>query len=478
MGDWYPSESELKRYPHFDNFLPPSEIEAIVKNPERVRTNAFFPFLCYIKRWQPFRSGDTSNKKKERPIRYASRRDAYIFASYRHVLSEKYETLLSELGISESVIGYRKIPVEGEGGRGKCNIHFAKDAFDAVSVLGDCCAVALDISSYFENIDHKSLRDVWCRLLEVDELPSDHAHVFNAITRYAVVDRDSVYERLGYYGPKPSGGKGFLKRFNEMPMQLCKPKEFRQKICGGLPQFPSLIEVNEKHYGIPQGAPISDLLANAYLIDFDCQMAAFVAERGGFYYRYSDDILVLVPGGKAEGQAAKEYALTLIKQFGDQLVIKPEKSLLVQFNRDREGQTFRLVEATQCKNGLEYLGFRFDGKKVYLRDSTLSAFYRKITYSARRAADAFVARYPGKDLSFLIENFNVETFTKRFGRVEDFDENPDYRGWTFWTYATRAAEIFGLQGHPIHRQLRKHRGLIRKRINSELARALVRRKKR
>lgn len=468
----------MKRYPHFDKFLPPNEIEAIVKDPERVRSNAFFPFLRYVKRWQPFRFEDASRKKKERPIRYASRRDAYIFSYYRHLLSEKYESALGSLGISDCVIAYRKIPVEGGRGSGKCNIHFAKDTFDAVSALGACCAVALDISSYFESIDHEILRQVWCRLWEVDDLPSDHAHVFANITRYAVLDRNSVYERLGYFGPKPKGGKGFLKPFNEMPMQLCTPKEFRAKICGGLPEFPSLVEVNDKNYGIPQGAPISDLLANAYLIDFDCQMADFVRERGGFYYRYSDDILVLVPGGEAEGQAAKDHAMALIKNFGDQLVIKAEKSSVAQFSKCQDGQTFRLISGAQGRNGLEYLGFRFDGTNIYLRDSTLSAFYRKITYSARRSADAFVARYPGKDLSFLVENFDVEAFTKRFGRVEDFDSSPDYRDWTFWTYARRAAEIFGEQGKPIHRQLRKHRRLIRERINSEIARALARRSKR
>lgn len=478
MKDWYPSKRDLKRYPHFDNFLPPSEIEAIVKNPERVRTNAFFPFLRYIKSWQPFRAEDVPHKKKERPIRYASRRDACIFAYYRHLLSKKYEKALRALGISNCVIGYRKISVEGEGQRGKCNIHFAKDAFDAVSALGDCGAVALDISSYFENIDHEILRQVWCRLWDVDELPTDHAQVFKAITRYAVVDRNSVYERLGYYGPKPKGGKGFLKPFNEMPMQLCTPKEFREKICGGSPDYPSLIEINEKTHGIPQGAPISDLLANAYLIDFDCKIAAFVRERGGYYYRYSDDILVLLPGGEAEAQAAKEYAIDLIKSFGDQLVIKPEKSSMVQFRKGTEGQTFQHLEGAQGKAGLEYLGFRFDGASVFLRGSTLSAFYRKITYSARRAADAFVARYPGKDITFLIENFDIELFTKKFGRVEDFDNSPDYRTWTFWTYAKRAADIFGRKGQPIHRQLRKHRRIIRERIESELLRALARRAKR
>ena len=246
MRDRYPSTSDLKRYPHFDKYLPPSEIEAIVKDPERVRTNAFYPFLLYNKKWQPFRSEDPLAKSKVRPIRYASRRDAYILSYYRRLISEKYETALATLGISECVIAYRKISVDGEEQRGKCNIHFAKDAFDAVSALGDCCAVTLDISSYFESIDHETLRRIWCRLWEVDELPPDHAKVFRAITRYAVVDRDSVYERLGYYGPKPKGGKGFLKPFKEIPMQLCTPKDFKEKICGGLPEYPSLIEQNDR----------------------------------------------------------------------------------------------------------------------------------------------------------------------------------------------------------------------------------------
>lgn len=477
MEAWHPSKKDLKRYPHFDKFLPPSEIEAIVNDPERVRTNPFYPFLRYIKSWQPFRSEDVPRNKKERPIRYASRRDACIFSYYRHLLSEKYEAALNILGIAECVIAYRKIPVPGDGQRGKCNIHFAKDAFDGVSALGDCCAVALDISGFFENIDHKFLQRVWCRLWKVDELPPDHEHVFRAITRYAVADRNRVYERLGYYGTRPEGGKGYLKHFNEMPMQLCTPKAFREKICGGLPEFPSLIEVNEEPYGIPQGAPISDLLANAYLIDFDCQMAAFVQELGGIYYRYSDDILVLVPGGPVEGQAAKHYAMALIKNFGEHLRIKPEKSAVVQFIKDGERQSFRFIEGAQGRNGLEYLGFRFDGTRVYLRDSTLSGFYRKITYSARRAANYFVARYPGKDISFLVENFDIDAFMKKFGRVEDFENHPEYRAWTFWTYAKRAADIFGPQGQPIHRQLRKHRRLIRNRIEFELERALVRKRK-
>ena len=89
----------------------------------------------------------------------------------------------------------------------------------------------------------------------------------------------------------------------------------------------------------------------------------------------------------------------------------------------------------------------------------------------------FIARYPGKDIRFLVENFDVQAFTKKFGRVEEFDSSPDYRSWTFWTYARRATEVFGQQGQPICRQIRKHRRFIRDRIDSELARALRRKRK-
>jgi hypothetical protein len=84
MTDRIFKKNDLKRYPHFDQILNLDEISAIVRNPTRVAQNGFYPLLRYTKRWQPFRREKGSNapkpRAKDRPIRYASRRDAYIFA--------------------------------------------------------------------------------------------------------------------------------------------------------------------------------------------------------------------------------------------------------------------------------------------------------------------------------------------------------------------------------------------------------------
>lgn len=169
-------------------------------------------------------------EKKSRPIRYGARRDAYIFAHYRRKLAVLYEQRLADMGISDCPIAYRQIPKPGSNG-GKCNIDFAKDAFDEVDRLGDCVAVALDIKGYFENLSHKVIKRIWCDLLGVDELPPDHYAVFKNITRYRFVDQKAVYRRLGYLGLVQRGNfmvEGFTRPYREMPKQICSNDEFRR----------------------------------------------------------------------------------------------------------------------------------------------------------------------------------------------------------------------------------------------------------
>lgn len=481
MSAWALKDRDLKRYPHFDSTISVEDAEALATSPARVARHSFYPFLRFIQKWNRFAPKGQHGKSKERPIRYAARRDAYIYSYYRHLLSHRYEAELARRGLSQSILAYRRI-ADADSGKGMCNIHFARDAVARVREIGDCCVLALDISGFFESLDHGVLKRQWCSLLSISRLPDDHFRVYEAITAYAVVDKERAYERLGHFGEKAKTKwgapiKGYLTPYNKIPKQLCTGAEFREKIAGG-GASPTIIEKNRKPYGIPQGAPISDLLANLYLLDFDTVVAAWARTLGGTYYRYSDDILIVVPGSEAVGRLLMDRVQAEIRQHGDRLKIKAEKSSLFVFNTVGDHQDFRLVMGEQGKNGLEYLGFRYNGERVYIRDATLSNLRRKVARVARREANVVARRYPTKNLAYLKANFDYDRLIARFGRVEDFGEqHNDYRTWTFWTYVTRASKVFGSIGATIPRQLRSHRALVRARLDKELERAVLERDK-
>jgi retron-type reverse transcriptase len=63
---------------------------------------------------------------------------------------------------------------------------------------------AFDISSFFDNLNHKLLREVWADVLDVKKLTSDHFNVFKNITRFSHVDIVDIFEEFKdkIYTPK------------------------------------------------------------------------------------------------------------------------------------------------------------------------------------------------------------------------------------------------------------------------------------
>lgn len=474
------SAADIKHYPHFDQHLSLEKIQELVSDPLRVSQNKFFPFFLYNETWQPFRHRDASGDKpkpKSRPIRYAARKDAYILTYYRRLLSEKYEARLSDLDISHCPIAYRRL--RKDSGSGKCNIDFAKDAVDAIDSLKNCVAVALDIKGYFENLDHGRIKEIWCDLLGVDRLPPDHFAVYKNVTDYHVVDQKDVYRRLGIIANVSVNGyvrETYTVPYKGMNTQLCTPAEFREKICGGDPALPSLIQSNKTGRGVPQGAPISDLIANFYLIDFDVSMNDFAKSHGGVYMRYSDDILLIIPGGAAEADFAENFAITEIKKYGNNLEIKPEKTCISRFEESGESLSYYHIRGPQGANGFEYLGFRYDGKNVYIRDSTLSRLYRKVSRTANGIAQGFAKSNPNQDAKSILAKFNYSNFSQRFSRVHPDALSPDdYGTWTFYSYLKRSSEIFGEKGKKILPQARNFNQFMKSRLEASMVRAVVRR---
>lgn len=491
MSDWKP---KLKSYPHFDKHLSEDKILKIVTDHKAVAENKFYPFMLFHETRMKFGGKKHEREKarprgRPRPIRYAARRDSYIFAYYRHLLSLRYEEKLKELGLGECVIAYRKILVKPGSEAGKCNIHFARDAFAEIRNRGDCIAVALDISDFFGNINHERLETLWLNLMGFNELPADHKAVFKAITKYADVDYYKVLQRLGYWGTVKVKGvekQGYLCERKKIPMQLCSPKDFREKICGGDPQYSKLIDKDKtRTCGIPQGSPMSDLLANLYLMDFDLAMSRYASETGSYYRRYSDDILIICPKDHTVLHDLLTKVKAEIKKAGKELVIKDEKTIIKQFDfndgvlsctfydhADFPAQAERPVR----NRHFEYLGFSFDGKTVKLKDSTVSRYYRKMILGIRKEARVLADRYPDKAPDALLREAKVSQIYQKYGKIDEFEKYvTEPEKWNFWTYAQRAAKIMRDFDNRILSQVGSHKKRVMSLLASEIAEAYTKR---
>ena len=304
---WY----SRKPYPHFDQPLPFEAAKRIVSNPKAVAHHPFFPLISYDKKVRRYR-GHKDRSVKTRPIKYASHRDGYIYSFYAYKISSCYEDRITKLGLERNVIAYRK-------GLGN-NVDFAQEAFDEIDRRGNCTAIALDISGFFDSIDHEKLKQEWCHTIGEARLPDDHFAVYKSLTRWAEVDRGHCYERLDLDHKK-------------IPSPICDDKTFRTIVKGRGSQYDSLIKVNNENYGIPQGSPMSALLSNIYMIPFDLTMQKLANEIGGHYRRYSDDILWICETQNLE--RVKDEVDRALEERGSQLIRKEEKTDVSVFEKEK-----------------------------------------------------------------------------------------------------------------------------------------------
>lgn len=431
---------EQKKYLHFDAFLKKREILRIINDPQAVAENAFYPFLGYIKKTDRFSPPKEKRKgkpreQKERDIRYASRRDAAIFQTYRQLLLPSYEEQLKKAGIDDVAIAYRKIPVPDRPQAGKCNIHHAYDVFRAIQRSAPCLAIALDIKGFFEHIDHAKLYTLWCSLLGVSSLPRDHLKVFKNITNYSVID---LHEALKVV-PRPADTR---------QVQLCPPAVFREKVA-------PLAKKNPNPFGIPQGSPISDLLANLSLLNFDVEINSWIKKIGGTYKRYSDDIIMILPiqegvDLKQTIQDSISFVNAALFKAGEHLKIKDSKTCCGIFDKNENGISYDPFQPPSVSDDdfkrkpFEYLGFSFDGQRALLRNSTVSGFYRKLTGRTRLIIQEIIRRYPNKSVEEIRALITPNLVIEQFIKIQDFYEKADeYENWTFWSYAKRAHDIMG-----------------------------------
>ncbi len=339
-----------KMYPHFDSPLPFEAADRLVKDSTKVASFPFHPFLSYDKKTRQYRGRDDRSVKK-RPIKYAAHRDGHIYSYYAKELSRHYEAAIKPLGLDDNVIAYRK-------NKGN-NVDFACVAFDEINRRGSCAALALDISGFFDSIDHENLKKEWSKIIGGGMLPPDHFAVFKALTKWAEVDRDKCYERLRIDTRNP-------------PFPICDDKTFRSVVKGRGTEYDSLVTSNKNAYGIPQGTPMSALLSNIYMIPFDVEMKKLAEEVDCYYRRYSDDILWICP--QEHVQLVLSAVDKLLSERGENLVRKEEKTDISIFSDTGEG-------GITCDKPFQYLGFTYNGNKRLIRSQTLARYWRRLIYA-------------------------------------------------------------------------------------------------
>ncbi|CZT35433.1 reverse transcriptase domain-containing protein [Rhizobium sp. 9140] len=391
-----------------------------------------------------FRSNG-ERKKKTRPLRYASRVDAAIYARYRVLLSKLYEDKLYVEGLQDNVIAYREL-TNATGGS-KSNINFAFEVFDFINDIGDCYVTVVDIKSYFESLEHNKILQVWERLLG-SKLPPDHLAIFKSLTAYSVVDLDQLFDRLKLNSMIVSGTRQERRRRKidqlkaDRFKQICTPSDFKSFVSGrsGLP---SLIQKNSFDFGIPQGTPISDLVANFYLIDFDKEIADFVSKSGGLYRRYSDDIIIVLPKNSCRRYSeGRIFLQKTIRKYGRKLKIQDKKTSVTKFSRSNGTVNFARLFGTSSANGLEYLGFEFDGTSVRLRNKTMSNAWRRMKRRSYGHASRFVKQYRGKGKLWLNQNYPFLELETRILRDVTIAQDVGVRSWTFIRYVRRSNKVF------------------------------------
>lgn len=453
------SDFELKTYPQLDpyfNFYKNSSaIKKLVADQSlaSIAKHPFLPFIKILTKTPRLRYQENENlyglETKIRPIAFASHFDTYIYSFYAFALTEKHQDYIKTKGFDECVLAYRS-DLDG-----RCNIQFAKEVFDVVkskiAAEQTCSAIALDITGYFDNIDHSLLKEKWCEILGLRKLPIDQYKVFRTLTKYSYLNNDSILKHFNIDLKKVDNWNSLLDLIPDSIAGNSFHQKFdllrrRKLVVTNLPKIAA--DGSQSFRGIPQGSPMSAVLSNIYLIDFDEKLFNLSKELNFTYRRYCDDLLIICEPEKAA--MINKIVLSEIAFY--KLVIQPKKTELIEFRKTFSGKirgfnqkkinTLNPIityknEQSFFKN-LQYLGFEFNGSNIYIRPGSLSRYFIKMkarvvksvmmAYSNKSKTDKILKKqiferysHIGKRnfLSYAIKSSKKHYYSKSAGKLRD-----------------------------------------------------------
>jgi hypothetical protein len=412
----------LKRrgYRHFD--LPVDETFATkVTNPAFVSRHSFSPLLHYMKVEKRYKkcakTGVRTITLKERPIKFASHRDACILSYYSYLLNVTLDTHYKDAGIADSVIAYRAL--------GRANYDFSAESLAFAQANAPVVILAFDVTGFFDNLDHGLLKKRLKYILGVAALSDDWHKVFRFITRFHYVELDAL-KKHPVFGPR------LKERSRE---RIASLEELKSESIAFYPN-PDIAKGFKR--GIPQGTPISATASNLYMVEFDAAARAFCDTIGAFYRRYSDDILVICKPDEAK--AAEATITGLIAR--EKLEIAPNKTEKTLFVKG--------AGVPRTSKAAQYLGFTLDEGGAAIRESSLSRQWRKMRRAMKRTRKIAVERIEtGKS-----EKAYTKRLYRRFTHLKINDGTSVRALRNFSSYGRRSAASFG-SGERILNQVKR-----------------------
>lgn len=369
---------KTKKYLHFDTPLNIKRVKHLIQDPKFIQSHAFLPFIHFDIIFNQYVLRDPNDIRSENPkpkdlkvkrdkvrsIMYASHIDQFIYKYYGDYLNEKYNKYADKLGIDDIVLAYRN------NKKGQNNIHFSKEVFDFILSQNEAIIISLDFSSFFDNINHRALKNNIKTIFNESEIPNDVYHVFKNTTKFSYVSKTDIDSFLLH-----KYGKDKLKELkkNHELKKIMSNQEFRQF-------KKNYLFKNKKPYGIPQGSGMSAVCSNIHLIHFDKEVDNWAKQHNALYRRYSDDLILVIPSNSTGEKAEKlvDQIIEIISKYNSAgLKVQKEKTEI------RTYKNKQIYNEKGEHSTLDYLGLVIDGKKVQLREKSLFKYYSRAYRKAR-----------------------------------------------------------------------------------------------
>lgn len=444
LDKWKEKNKKARRYAHFDERVSLDRVWGYISNSDNIKKHGFYPFIYYEKKFNKYvkKENKGSINEKERKLCYCAHIDRYIYSYYGYLINQEYNRYMKVHNMDMVAVAYRD-------NLGKSNINFAKRAFDCIKGSGDCYIIIGDFSDFFESLNHIYLKERLCEILDVKKLPDDYYAVFKNITKYSSWKLTDLLTLNGL-----NDNEKDIKLLNTKPRVLSKNEFKKQKKV--------FVHKHQEDYGIPQGSPISAVLANVYMIKIDEKIYLLAQKYNGLYMRYSDDFIIVLPGLSVDVFKEVFDNIFLMINAVPNLTLQPKKTQVYKY-KDRElnsCSSLFLENIENGKNQIDYLGFTFDGKEITIRDKTITKYY----YRMYRKLKTIIKCNGYTHLGHKISCKNLyQKYTIKGAKVRDSHGNFG----NFITYVQNAQKIFG-EDEAIDKKTKRHMLKIRRRLDQVL----------